>query len=63
MDQSSRAGSAPDAAAGAIVDGVYGQVMGMFSALWASRERNKIVLLGGGLIRDRGRDRLFPGPP
>ncbi len=50
MDQSSRAGSAPDAAAGAIVDGVYGQVMGMFSALWASRERNKIVLLGGGLI-------------
>ncbi|MGO9418851.1 ABC transporter ATP-binding protein/permease [Roseiarcus sp.] len=50
MDQSSRAESAPDSATSAIVDGVYGQLMGMFSALWSSRERNKIFLLGAALI-------------
>ena len=35
-----------DAAGSAIVDGVYEQVTGMLSALWASRERNKILALG-----------------
>ena len=33
-----------------IIDGVYGQVMGMLAALWTSRERNKIFALGGALV-------------
>ncbi len=37
--------SALDAAASAIADGVYEQIRGMLSALWASRERNKIFAL------------------
>jgi len=35
-----------DVAGSSIVDGVYEQVTGMLSALWASRERNKILALG-----------------
>jgi vitamin B12/bleomycin/antimicrobial peptide transport system ATP-binding/permease protein len=39
-----------DAAASAIVDGAYDQFKHMFLALWASRERNKIMMLAASLV-------------
>src|SRR5579871_3844611 len=39
-----------DAAASAVVDGAYEQFRHMFLALWASRERNKILMLAVSLV-------------
>jgi vitamin B12/bleomycin/antimicrobial peptide transport system ATP-binding/permease protein len=49
-EQSRKTRSALDAAASVILDGVYEQLKGMFTALWTSRERNTIFLLGIALV-------------
>ena len=39
-----------DAAATALIDGVYVQIKGMVLALWTSRQRNRIFMLSGALV-------------